>query len=88
MLCWQEVRKRLALLGELPAPCPQFWELSLLGSCFAGARKFQYPQPGRDPRVYPESPTSGVLPTHLQPRSRPEALRGRTGGTLILMGGT
>lgn len=30
MLRWQEISKRLALMRELPAPCPQFWELGLL----------------------------------------------------------
>lgn len=31
MLCWQEISKSLALMGELPAPCPQFWELGSWG---------------------------------------------------------
>lgn len=31
MLRWQEISKSLVLMGELPAPCPQIWELGLLG---------------------------------------------------------
>ncbi|XP_058381723.1 collagen alpha-1(I) chain-like isoform X1 [Diceros bicornis minor] len=81
MLCWQEIRKCSSLMGQLPAPSLQFWELGLLGPRFAGTGQLQSPKPGRDPPAPTrESPTSGVLPTHPEPGSRPEASKGVRGG--------
>lgn len=63
ILCSQEIRNGLALMGELPAPCPQFWKLGLLGPCLTGASQLQSRGQGETSAPTRESPASGVLPT-------------------------